>query len=245
MAPLQLGYILPTEILEYIRAISKHWGPLVTGVGALVVTTLVEHEWPDHAPWWVWVAIVLGSVLIASFLAWREIHADQKKLQKELDTLKTPAVSIKLHAIDEDIMDRHSQTLFLEVTGIGETYIRPEVFAFPAEPIADGKQTLCMEPGNPILFGVRRGEPHNVAAVSYNITKSAPFLVHLPCKKITSSEYIQGGAFKIKVCAYGGSKEAELEFNFGVTKGTLWAQNIGSTEKIISPIRKLISGDSK
>jgi len=55
------------DITAYIIAISRHWGPLATGIGALAVTALVEKIWPDHAPWWVWVAIILSSVFIASF----------------------------------------------------------------------------------------------------------------------------------------------------------------------------------
>ena len=232
------------DFTAYIVAISRHWGPLATGVGALAVTALVEQAWPDPAPRWVWVAIVLASIFIAAFLAWREMHSKQKKLQNELDTLNTPSVSIRLHpTIDEDIMGKNIQTLFLEVTGLGAALIRPEVFVFPAEPMGNGKDVLFTEPGPAPPFGVTRGEPHNIAAVSHNPADQGVRLrVHLPCKIITASEYITGEYFKIKVCAYGGPREAELEFNVGVTHGTLWAQNIGSNEKIISKIRHLARG---
>jgi hypothetical protein len=73
------------DFIAYIFAISRHWRPLATGVGALLVTALVERAWPDHAPWWVWVSIIITSVLIASFMAWRETKREKDEFQNKFE----------------------------------------------------------------------------------------------------------------------------------------------------------------
>jgi hypothetical protein len=231
------------DFTAYIRAISRHWGPLATGVGALFVTGWVEYIWPDHAPWWVWVAIIVPSVFIASFLAWREIERDKVACKKHLDFLNTPAVSLKLHHVDENFVGGDHQTIFIEVTGIGVDEVRPQVFALEVNPIGEDQGSIAAigEPGPHRGFGLRRGETENVAIVTYDPKWLANRLrIDIPCKKITSKTYFPGASFRIKVCAYAGPKETELEFDFGLDDQTLWARDIGSSEKLVSNDRAAI-----
>ena len=129
------------EIWAFICAISRHWEPLVTGLAALAVSVVVGVWWGDHAPWWVWVSIVITSVLIASFLAWRETKREKDDAKKYLDFLNTPSVTITLGTIDDDVFDP-VQTLFLEITGVGVAHVRPEVFAMSVEGIGEGKRVI-------------------------------------------------------------------------------------------------------
>lgn len=227
------------DIWGFLCAISRHWEPLATGLAALAVSAVVGAWWGDHAPWWVWFGIVSGSILIACFLAWRQTQSEKDDNQKQLEILNTPSVSMALHKIDEDLIDS-PQTLFIEVTGTSASRIRPELFAVSVEVKNKGRQSLCLKPGIPPSFGLSRGETENVPAVAYYTSGTLELV--LPCKKVTSSEYIHGESFSIKVCAYGGPKEAQLEFDIGVTKGVLWAQKPNSTEKLFSDIRHIASG---
>jgi hypothetical protein len=227
-----------TDFTAYIVAISRHWGPLATGVGALVVTVMVEKIWPEQAPWWVWVAIVLASIIIASFLAWRDIKCEKEKLGVAIQVLNTPSVSLALHKIDEDLIDG-PQTLFIEVTGVGIEYVRPEVFAMSVEGIGTGKRPILCAPGIAPSFGVRRGEPHNVAAVIYDPRQSLPLRVVLPCKKITSNDYPQGEYYRIKIYAFAGPKEAELNIEVGTDGDALWARAVGSSDRLVSDLRSI------
>jgi GNAT superfamily N-acetyltransferase len=89
------------------------------------VTALVEQEWPEHAPWWVWVAIVLGSVFIASFLAWREIRKDEKKLQDEIVDFKTPNISVDFL----ELRSKHGLgQLLITIKNLSRNPIRAEVW---------------------------------------------------------------------------------------------------------------------
>ena len=225
------------DIGAFLLAILGHWRPLATGVAALMVALVVGYFWEQHPPLSVSVSIVIVSIFIASFMAWREMKRERDGRQKELELLNTPSVSIALHKIDEGLSN--TQTLFLEVTGVGVEYVRPEVFVMSVEAIGKGPMPLSCAPGPAMPFGIRRGEPHNVVAVIYDPKQSCPLRVELPCKKITSNEYPQGEYYKMKVCAFAGPKEAKFDFEFGMEGNALWARNVGSSERLFSDIRNI------
>ncbi len=224
---------------QYLLAILQHWKPLATGAAALVVSLVMGHFYGEHAPTWVWVSIILFSIFIASFLAWREIKRDKDKAKRELDVLNTPSVSIELHKIEETVLTHNdTQTLFLKVTGKSAAYIRPEVFVIRAEPIKEGHYTLERFPGTPPSFGVHRGEEHPIRAVIYK-DKQMLLNCELACK-IAVADTVRGKEFNFLVRAYGGPKEAELEFRLGVEDGALWAEQVGSTKRLKSHLREMI-----
>lgn len=169
------------------------------------------------------------------------MHSERKKIQEKLDVLNTPAVLLRLHQIDENFDGRDHQTLYIEVEGIGIEEIRPQVFAVEVKEVGKGSKCAIGEPGPHLPFGVRRGETHNVAVVTYSPSKWFSNLhIDIPCKKIMSKTYFPSADyFRIKVCAFGGAKEAELEFEFSLDDGTLWARNMGSSEKVLSEFRAL------
>lgn len=85
------------ELWRYTRAIAHHWEPLATGIAAMVVSLMVGYFYGEHAPVWLWVAIVLTSIFIASFLAWREVQSDKDKCDERIRDLTTSKLSIKFN----------------------------------------------------------------------------------------------------------------------------------------------------
>ncbi len=180
---------------------------------------------------------------IAPFLMYRKSQNQLLVLRDELRDLNSPGVSLKVHAVDENFIGGDHQTIFIEVTGLGVDEVRPQIFAMEINHLVEGQSTIAAigEPGPHRHFGLRRGETENVAVVTYDKKWFRNRLrIDLPCKKITSKTYFPGASFRIRVCAYAGTKESELEFEFGLDDETLWARNIGSSEKLVSEDRAAI-----
>jgi hypothetical protein len=61
---------------EYSKSILKHWKVVVLSLSALVA---IVNNWNKfqqwlHLPWWAWLAIILASLNIAQFLAWKDMR---------------------------------------------------------------------------------------------------------------------------------------------------------------------------
>jgi hypothetical protein len=227
------------EIQEFFIALSKHWRPLVTGVFALVVSFVVGVLWGDHAPWWVWVVIIVISVFVSSFLAWRTIKRESDKNKSELAFLNTPSVSIKLHEIDSgSILDGHIQTLYLQVTGVGVERVQPQVAVTSVEEFGKTRpRDLHIFPDGLVKqFEIYRKETVNLPIVVYDPNSTSQLRIVLPCKEFTSYDVLRADVFKVKVCAYAGPTPAELEFEFGVDDRMLWMRMVGTQDRIYSKV---------
>ena len=227
------------EIQEFFLALSKHWGPLATGSAALVVSFVVGMLWGDHAPWWVWVVIIVTSAFVSCFLAWRTIKRERDNNKRELAFLNTPSVSVKLHKIDSgSILDGHIQTLYLEVTGIGVERVQPQVAVTLVEGLGKSRpRDLHIFPDGLVKqFEIHRNETMNVPVVVYEPNSTSQLRIVLPCKKFTSYDVLRADVFKVKVCAYAGPTPAELEFEFGVDDRMLWMRMAGTQDRIYSKV---------
>ena len=238
------------------KAIHDTWGFLmliIAGVWGIISfyrdeilpeSFQADYQIGDFFPQWSlekWALVGVSALLIIVAEAG---YRAAKKLQMELDILNTPSTSIDLSMIDEPGM-QDTQTVFLEVRGQSATPVRVEVFAARANTICSGHQYLYRPTGAASAFTLSRGEPHHIPAVIYAKRDLANSLrVAMPCK-IPVADSVCGGAFLLLVHAFGGPKTAELEFHFGVTDdGTLWAQQVGSTKRLISHMRDLLTQPS-
>ncbi len=221
---------------DFCVALSRHWGPLATGVAAMAVQAMVDAWWTNQAPWWIWVSIIMASLLVSSFLAWREEKQAKQIALADLKEWRDPSVALKLHKINDDI--DHKQTLFLEVLGIGH-FSSPDIYAVSVVALGDGKHTLSCSPGDPPSLHVSQDETKNLPVAVYDVRETVPLRVELPCKKITSNEYPVGSYFRMKVRAFYGGGDAEIEFDFGVERGALWASAPDSQDRMYSDIKSI------
>lgn len=183
--------------------------------------------------------LAVACVATSAYVIWRNERNARIIVEDKLDSLNAPSVSIALHQVAEEGLDG-IQTIFLEVTGVGVEYIRPEVFATSVDGVGEGKRPiLCTPDVPPPPFGVSRGETHNVAVVAYDIRQSIPLRVLLPCKKITSTEYPRGDYYRMRICAFAGPKEAELNIDVGMDDQALWARTVGSSMRLFSNVRTI------
>ena len=77
---------LVEAFFQYLSACFRHWGPLLTGGIALVLSLVLERVFKEQPPQWLWVTIIIASFFIASFLAWREMKQDKDALAAKFDS---------------------------------------------------------------------------------------------------------------------------------------------------------------
>lgn len=224
----------PASFKAFVRAFGGSWVTFMTGPLTLPFTVVAFYV-TDETARIIFGILAVGCFATSAYVIWRNERNSHIITEEKLNDLNIPSVSIALHKVDEDYDS--IQRIFLEVLGVGVEYVRPEVFAISVEEIGKGNKPLFYAPGDPPPFGVRREEPHNVLAVIHDRTKGVELRIVLPCKKITSSEYLKGDAFRMTVRAFAGPKPAELTFEFGMENGALWARNTGSSEALFSDVR--------
>lgn len=77
---------------SYVKALLKHWVALVSGIGSVIVgMTMASLE--KARPYWTFWIVALACFFVASFRAWRDVRAELKIVQTELDGLRAPKYS--------------------------------------------------------------------------------------------------------------------------------------------------------
>lgn len=97
----------------FLRTVFGHWGALLTGVVVGVFLMVLEYYFQLDVPRWLFVGIVIGTLFIACFLAWRDQCATIELLTRhshdaveKLSELRAEAISALLNmpvANDDDV----------------------------------------------------------------------------------------------------------------------------------------------
>jgi hypothetical protein len=81
-----------SNIQKYFGALLRQWIALVSGVGSVILGA-ISASLKESLPYWSFWTLALICFFIASFRAWRDVHAELQVVRSELDRLRVAKYS--------------------------------------------------------------------------------------------------------------------------------------------------------